>query len=549
VSQADNATRLAEHERLVAGLLRHPHALAVPPAERSLLHTHISSLIVAGDEVFKLRKPLALDFLDFSTPARRRVDCEEELRLNRRTAPQVYIDVLPVHGTTDAPRIGGASNGEAIDWVLRMRRFDDTQRLDRLADQRRLDAPLIDALALAVARFHQSLPPSPPEYGRPDGVRHWALDNFDALQAGPAARTHATRLQALRAWTEAGFARIESRLAERRTAGFVRECHGDLHLGNIVLIREPSRCALRCVSASERPGALTDGTPLPFDCLEFNPALRHIDVIADLAFLFMDLQRHGLMALAWRVVNAYAEHTGDYAGLATLRFFAVYRAMVRAKVALLRAEQHDSDAWAAFERDLALAESLAAPRDGPLRLVMTSGVSGSGKSTVAQMLVESLGAIRVRSDVERKRLFGLPAEARPDAAQVQQLYGADATTRTYARLQRLATDLLGAGLHTIVDAAFLRRDERDAMRDAALACGAELTLIECQAPIAVLRERVRRRIADNHDASDADLAVLERQLHARETASDDEHPRRLDTDVELDALRAAALRASLSMPA
>jgi aminoglycoside phosphotransferase family enzyme/predicted kinase len=523
VNAPDNTTRLAAHERLIAALLRDPHALAVPPAERSLLHTHISSLIVAGDEVFKLRKPLALDFLDFSTPALRRVDCEEELRLNRRTAPQVYVDVLPVRGPADAPRIGGAADGDTIDWVLRMRRFDDTLRLDRLADQSRLDAPLIDALALAVARFHQALPPSPPDYGRPDSVRHWALENFDALQTGPAARTHAKRLQALRAWTEAEFTRIEARLAERRADGFVREGHGDLHLGNIVLV---------------------GGAPLPFDCLEFNPALRHIDVIADLAFLFMDLQRHGLSALAWRVVNAYAEHTGDYAGLATLRFFTVYRAMVRAKVALLRAEQHDSDAWAAFERDLVLAEALAAPREGPLRLVMTSGVSGSGKSTVAQMLVESLGAIRVRSDVERKRLFGLPAQARPDAAQIPQLYGAEATTRTYARLQALAADLLGAGLHTVVDAAFLRRDERDAMRAVARGCGAELALIECRAPDAVLRERVRQRIADNRDASDADLAVLERQLQGREAPSDDEQPRRLDTDVDLDALRGEAARAA-----
>ena len=520
--ESDNPARLVEHERLVAALLRDPRALAVPPAERSLLHTHISSLVVAGEEVFKLRKPLALDFLDFSTPALRRHDCEEELRLNRRTAPDVYLDVLPVGGTPDAPRIGGVAGEAAIDWVLRMRRFDDMQRLDRLADQRRIDAPLIDALALAVARFHDALPPSPPEYGRPDGVAHWALENFDALQAGPAGRTHGPRLRTLRGWTETAYSAIAALLAERQAGGFVRECHGDLHLGNIVRI---------------------DGRPVPFDCLEFNPALRHIDVMADLAFLFMDLHRHGFAALAWRLVNAYAEHTGDYGGLATLRFFAVYRAMVRAKVALLRVEQHDRQAWAAFERDLVLAETLAAPRRGPLNLVMTSGVSGSGKSTVAQMLVESLGAIRVRSDVERKRLFGLRALTRPDSAQALQLYGSEATERTYTRLRALAATLLGAGLHTVVDAAFLRRHERAAMRDLARGCGAHLTLIECHAPAAVLRERVRRRVANNHDASDADLAVLERQWQSREAPDDDERAWRLATDVGLDDLRATAMRA------
>jgi aminoglycoside phosphotransferase family enzyme/predicted kinase len=530
--EEDNGTRLAQHERLVQGLLQHPDAMSAPPGERSLLGTHISSLVLTAREVFKLRKPLALDFLDFSSAALRRADCEQELRLNRRTAPQVYIDVQPVTGTPDAPRLGGHGD-DAIDWALRMRRFDDTLRLDRLADRGQLSASHVDALAKQVAQFHSALPPSPPEFGQPATVRHWAIENFDALQAGPAARTRAADLQALRLWTESEFARIEPLLAERRAAGLVREGHGDLHLGNIVLV---------------------DGQPVPFDCLEFNPALRHTDVMADVAFLFMDLQRHGLGAMAWRLVNAYAEHSGDYAGLPTLRFFAVYRALVRAKVALLRAEQQDSQAWAAFERDLRLAQALAAPRTGPLRLVLTSGVSGSGKSTLAQMLLESLGAIRVRSDVERKRLHGMATNARPHASQAPQLYGSQANERTYARLAEIAAALLGAGLHTIVDAAFLRRRERERLRQTGTQHGAQTELIECQAPAAVLRQRVRRRLAADNDASDADLAVLARQLQEREPAADDEHPFRIDTDCTLDALRASALHclgieagASLSM--
>jgi uncharacterized protein len=530
----DNESRLADHERLVRGLLQYPNAMRVPPADRSLLQTHISSLVVSGSEVFKLRKPLTLDFLDFSTPGLRRADCDDELRLNRRTAPQIYLDVLPVTGTPDAPQIGGASE-RAIDWALRMRRFDDTQRLDRLADQGLVTAALVDALAREVAQFHAALPPSPREFGQPATVQHWAIENFDTLQAGAAAHDHAADLQALRAWTEAEFARIESLLAERQAAGFVREGHGDLHLANVVLV---------------------DGKPLLFDCLEFNPALRHIDVMADLAFLFMDLQRHGLDAGAWRLVNAYAETTGDYAGLATLRYFAVYRAMVRAKVALLRAEQHDADAWSAFERDLRLALTLAKPRVGPLQLILTSGVSGSGKSTLAQMLVESLGAIRVRSDVERKRLFGIAAGSRPTAEQAARLYGSGLTERTYARLQALAACLLDAGQHTIVDAAFLHRPERDRMRDVATAHGARSTLIECRAGVAVLRQRVSERMAKGDDPSDADLAVLERQLQSSEPAHDDECPCRVDTDCDRSALRAKALHclgtesdASLSIPA
>lgn len=516
----DNARRLAQHTRLVEALLHDPLALAVPPRERSLLQTAISSLVVAGGEVYKLRKPLTLDFLDFATPTQRRADCEEELRLNRRTAPQVYIDVQPITGTLDAPRIGGDA-GAAIDWALRMHRFDDTQRLDRLAERGELTAAPIDALAGVIAQFHGALAPSPPAFGLPETTRHWSLGNFEVLLSGPAASTHGRRLLALQTWTEAEFTRLAPLLAARHATGFVRECHGDLHLGNIVRV---------------------DGRPVPFDCLEFNPALRHIDVIADLAFTFMDLQRHGLGDLAWRLVNGYAELTGDYAGLAALRFFAVYRAMVRAKVALLRAEQHDAEAWLSFERDLTLAETIAAPRSGPLHLVLASGVSGSGKSTLAQMLVESLGAVRVRSDVERKRLHGMAPHARPAASQMAQVYAADATARTYARLRELAATLLTAGLHTIVDAALLRREERDALRTLAARQGAQATLLECHAPEPVLRERVRRRLATDDDASDADLAVLDQQLQRREPATDDERPCRIDTDCSLDALRIRALR-------
>ena len=209
---------------------------------------------------------------------------------------------------------------------------------------------------------------------------------------------------------------------------------------------------------------------------------------------------------------------------------------------MVRAEQNECEAGSAFERDLTLAESLSAPRRGPLHLVTISDVSGSDKSTLAQGLVESLGAVRLRSDVERKRLFDLPAQARPTATQAAQLYGTDVTRRTYERLQALATRLLDAGLHVIVDAACLRRDEREALRRVAAAHGAQCTLIECHASKAVLRERIQRRLAANLDASDANLAVLEHQLRTPEHATDDEQPCRLDTDVDATTLRDGALR-------
>ena len=529
--------------------LLHGDALPGRPNERRLIQTHISSLVLAGEFAYKLRKPLRLPFLDFSTAALRRDDCVQELRLNRRTAPQLYLDVLPVVGTLDAPRLGAAGEAapQAFDWILRMRRFNDAQLLDSLAHAGTLSAEHIDALARQVADFHQALPPSPPGFGAPATAQRWVLDALDALAASPAAQTCGSRIAALRTSSVREFARAAPLLAERRAQGFVRECHGDLHLANIVLI---------------------DGVPRPFDGIEFNAELRHIDVMNDIAFTFMDLQRHGLPRLAWRFVGAYVEHTGDVEGLALLRLFAVYRALVRARVALLRAGQAEavrqasgalpvhgefsSDAaLAAFERDLALAERLATPRNDAPRLVLTCGLSGSGKSTVAQLLAQSLGGVRLRSDVERKRLHGMLPAARPTPDQTATLYARDATLRTYARLGTLARTLLRARIDAVVDAVALKRDERDALRSIAADEGARFALLECVAPEAVLRGRVTRRKQDNRDASDADSAVLELQLRLREGVAPEEGALTLSTDCDLATLaqRCEALAEQLARPA
>ncbi|MCO5123767.1 MAG: AAA family ATPase [Rhizobacter sp.] len=538
-----NETALARHALLVRSLMR-GDAFATPPAERSLIETHISSLVLAGCYVYKLRKPLKLDFLDFSTPALRHFDCLEELRLNRRTAPQLYVDVLPIVGTPEAPRIGTHADApRAIDWALRMRRFDQDLLLDAMARAGTLAATHIDALAERVATFHASLPPAPPMHDHARGqaatVRAWALANLDALRAAATSAAQAERVAALRRWTDRECTRLAPLMRRREVHGHVRECHGDLHLRNIVLI---------------------DGVPLPFDGIEFDAEMRRIDVVNDIAFTFMDLLGHGLPEFAWRFASGYAEHSGDYAGLALLRFFAVYRALVRARVALLRAQQVQAEAEAeagsvakagahdSIEKYLALAESLAEPAAAqqPL-LVLTSGVSGSGKSTVAQCLAQHLGAVRVRSDVERKRLFALAATTRPAPAELATLYGADATQRTYARLGELARELLQAGVSVVVDAVALRRSERDALRSLADECGARFSLVECHAPEAVLRARIERRLREANDASDADAGVLALQLGVREPAAADEAVLAFDTDCAMEELerRCEALAARL----
>lgn len=267
---------------------------------------------------------------------------------------------------------------------------------------------------------------------------------------------------------------------------------------------------------------LLGGSPVVFDAIEFNRELRCIDVISDMAFAFMDLVDHGLPRLAWRFVSVYLERTGDYAGLPLLRFYAVYRALVRAKVALIRLRQPQLAHHVrlrehmSFEHCLALAERLRG--QGGALLATMSGLSGSGKSTVALCLAERVGGVRIRSDVERKRLFGL-ASSRSSGGSI---YTADANEKTYARLGQCAKFGLAARVPVIVDAASLRRDERLRFRDVARELGAHFALVVCSAPADVLRARVAARAAAGTDPSEADLDVLERQLDWYEAPGADE---------------------------
>jgi len=535
---ADTAAALAGHAALVAEL-RRPGACAGHPGAAGLIETHLSSLLLAGDQVYKLKKPVAFGFVDFSTPAARRDAAEQELRLNRRTAPRWYLDLVPVRQTADGARISpagalAAEVGPVVDWAVHMRRFDDRQRADRLAATGQLTGAHIDALAEAITGFHARQPPAPPGYGRADATRHWARENgaeLAALAAGPAwagvpGAPAPAALAALQAWTEARGAALAGLMDLRRRTGHVREVHGDLHLANIVW---------------------ADGAPVLFDALEFNDTLRHIDTIGDLAFTFMDLQAQGLPRLAWRFIGTALEASGDHGALPLLAWWAAYRAAVRAKVALLSAPAADTSARTAAAaqagRYLHLALALAGlapdgrPRPaGPPPLVLTCGLSGSGKSRVAAALAERLGAVRLRSDVERKRLFALP----PTARAAPGLYAPEAGRRTYERLQELAALALDAGVPVVVDAASLRRGERDAFRALAAARGAGFTLLLCQAPAAVLQARLRARQAEGLDPSDATPEVLAAQQGWAEWPGDDEaaDTLRLDTDLPPAALAA-----------
>lgn len=493
-----------------------------------LIETHISYVLIAGQDAWKIKKSVDLGFADFSTLALRRFYCEEELRLNRRTAPQLYLAVRPLTGTAQQPVIDGA--GPAIDWVLHMRAFAQDGLWDHLARRGALGAMQIDALVEALCDLHRVAAVAGPEcrYGLPDQVRAPMSENLRVL--GTLCRDGDERegLDRLRLWEAQAFDALRAVFVQRHADARVREAHGDLHLGNVTQI---------------------DGRPVLFDCLEFSADLRWTDVFSDVAFMAMDLHSHGLDALSHRFVNAYVERSGDAEGLQVLRYYHVHRALVRAKVAALRAAQLGDAAAAAERRALHhyLQVALGSSHPPPPVLMLTHGFSGSGKTVATQGLLEASGAIRFRADVERKRLFGLEPLQRSGAAQQARLYSSQASRATQQRLRELAALALQSSYSVILDATFLQREARDQARALADRLGVRFAILHFEANPDTLRERVRRRALQRDDASDADLAVLDSQLSHAQPLQDDERQHVLVVDAQqpLDRLAATAAWAPL----
>ena len=492
-----------------------PAAYQHPAASVRLIETHISWVFIAGDYAYKIKKPVDFGFLDFSTLAKRRFCCNEEIRLNRRLAPDIYLDVVPV---TDA---GIDDTGDVHEWAVRMRAFPSDTTLDREAA---VTPGQIDAIADRVARFHSEIEhaPASTEYGSPEAAMYPVRENF--RQTRGMAGLPEAGLDRLEDWSEAEYLRLHDHFATRKTNGCIRECHGDLHLGNIAWVND---------------------APLIFDCIEFNPNLRFVDVISEVAFLCMDLIARGMEALAWRFLNRYLEHTGDYAGLAALRFYLVYRAMVRAKVAGLRAGQGDQAAQAESLRYLDLAERLSRP--GQTALLLMHGYSGSGKTWLSQQLLEGLGAIRVRSDVERKRLHELHALA--DSKETAgDIYTPEATRRTFETLKTQAARLLAEGYIVIVDATFLGRNLRTTFIELAESSRVDWQLVSLPTDVELLRQRISHRLNRADDASEADLDVLESQLAHSDPLSGDELAHQVSVAVDDDGSAAVtALRTRLGL--
>ncbi len=506
---------MSDFDRLIAAL-HYPECYPHAAASVEHIETHISHVFLAGDYAYKVKKPVALGFLDFSTLARRKHCCEEEIRLNSRLAPQIYLGVVAITGTQDAPRVGG--EGEALEYAVRMRRFPQESLLTRLP----VTAELADRIAERVAEFHAAIPvaPADSDYGTPAAVLGPMRENFTQIRARLADRPIRGRLASLESWTLARWQGLEPVLRARRAEGHIRECHGDMHRGNIALVA---------------------GELIIFDGIEFNPGLRWIDTMSELAFLVMDLEEGGEPRPARRLLNRYLELTGDYAGLQVLDLYKVYRAMVRAKVTAIRLGQGGLGAQEAAQDRAELGRYLSLTEryiqgDRP-RLILTHGVSGTGKSWLALALRERLPLVHIRSDVERKRLFGLAAEARSAPGGIGSgIYSAEAGERTYARLLALAELILGSGYSPLVDAAFLRRAERRAFLALADRLQVPCTILDLQAPEPVLRTRVAERAARGQDPSEAGIEVLEHQLRTEEPLSAAELHRAIPLDTRAESL-------------
>lgn len=518
------ATETAIAPELLQALLdpaAYPHA----PHEVAVIQTHISCVFLAGDQVFKVKKAVRFPFLDFSTLERRRYFCEEEVRLNRRLAPGVYLGVVPIVRSGARYRVGGA--GEPVEYAVHMRRLPEGCVLRGLVERGGADVGLMQRIAAKMAAFHAQAETGPAitAAGAPDAIEHTLRDNFATL--APLAGTLAPpgTLANLQLLMESALARSADRLRARQGAGRVRDCHGDLRPDHI---------------------CCTDELPI-FDCVEFSSRFRYCDVASEMAFLAMELEFLGTRPLADALIDAYVAASGDAELSAILPFFRAYRALVRAMVAALTSAEKEIEAAARVgaredaRRYLAVAERAAWAAHMPF-LIAVVGPSGTGKSTLAGALVARTAFAWLRSDVLRKQRAGLAALAHPaDAERAALLYAPERSAEVYAALAAEAEALARAGRGGIIDATFRRRADRDRLRAAAARGAAPLLWIECRATPATVRDRLLTRAAQGTDPSDATWTVAEAQAHDFEPLAEiaSEAQLRLATDDGTDSVATA----------
>ncbi|MDJ0910796.1 MAG: AAA family ATPase [Woeseiaceae bacterium] len=490
---------MSDGDTLVQALLD-PAAWPHPVDDLRMLETHISWVFLTGEYAYKIKKPVVLTFLDFSALEMRKHWCGEEIRLNSRWAPQLYIDVVPISGSADAPEVGGG--GTPIEYAVRMRQFPQSALLSERLAAGRIDADDMIELADMIADRHANLPVHrEARFGSPAAITKPMHENFVYIEPVLEEPT----LSELKDWTDAELDRCSAAIDSRWREGFLRACHGDLHLRNLV--------------------HLEDGI-VAFDCVEFSDELRILDVISDIGFLTMDLVANDRADLARTVINRYLEVSGDYGGMRLYGMYYVYHCLIRAKVDAIRAaarvpgEEQQRDAFLDSMRHYCRVAMNWIHRPRPALIVM-HGFSGSGKTWVSSRLLQSLYAVRIRSDIERKRLYGIGERASSSSAPGEGLYGTDESAATHDHMLDIARQLLNSGHRVILDASFLRSEERKRARSLAGEKGVPFVLVDVDAASDVLERRIESRQAENKDASEANLDVLEHQRRHSDPLDDE----------------------------
>lgn len=487
-----------------------------------LVETHISLVFLRKSEVFKVKKPLDLGFLDFRALEDRQRACEAEVRLNRRLAPDVYLGTVAVRRDREG-RHHLDGEGALVDWAVRMVRLSDACRADELLAQGRLDGEAIDKIAETLVRFHERADCNEKtrSFGAREVIAHSVRENFEQTRAVVHRYMSPSQAHEIEARQLAILDEGASLFRERVEAGRVRDGHGDLRLEHLYF-REDGRITI-------------------IDCIEFNERFRYADTCADLAFLAMDLAFHDRVDLKERLLASYARESGDYDLYRLVDFYESYRAYVRAKVSTMLADDAEagvrtrSRAAELARRYFLLALSSLRPPLAPPMVIALGGIIASGKSTLARKLGEMLAAPVIESDRTRKQLLGVePTEAVHDPA-FQGAYAADVTARTYEEVLRRADVVLGSKRSAIIDASFRSSATRERARELARKHGLPFLFIECRAPFELIRERLVRR-AQKSGISDGRLAILDEFCASWEAV--DELPRGehliVDTSTSLD---------------
>ena len=500
---------------------RHLAALLDPQAYShhveavTVLETHVSWILLTGEFAYKIKRPVCLAFIDTRSLERRAFLCHEEVRLNRRFAPDLYLDVCPITVTDGEARFGGP--GEPVEFTVKMRQFPREQELDNLLAQARVAPPELAGFGAELAAIHDRLPAAEPDsqWGDPDVIRSGVIRNLEECARASAVFGTAAEVSSLRFELEHQLDCTAPWMTQRKGEGRVRECHGDLHAANIVRLHSHL---------------------VAFDGMEFEASFRWIDVAEEVAFLLADLDARGYPQHAQAFLNGYLARSGDYQACRLLPLYKAHRALVRAKVIALSLEgaapeRTDEIARSAHRGYIdCAARALATPR---ALLILVTGLSGSGKTWLAERLAPALGGVHLRSDVERKRLAGLAERERSHSSLESGLYSPDVTSRVYERLAIAAEHVLSGGCTTIVDATFSRREARDVFQKLARHLGAPACLIECQAAQKTLVSRIEARKTEGKDPSEADVDVLNWQRRHWEPLAADEGWLHLSVDTSL----------------